>query len=290
MNQNKTPAGYQAASLILGCSRLGSALTPLDRRQCLDLLHLAHDLGVRDFDTANIYGQGDSERFIGEAFRGRRSQVRIASKAGQRLSPAQRALALFKRPVRFLASRRQGMRTAVAHQRAGAMRFDFDAASIGRSLESSLRRLGTEYLDIFYLHSPPVATLNDDVLRRKLEELKAQGKFVKLGVSCDDSALAAVACDWVPADVVQFDVSDLPGGDMPGTLAKASAHGKTLLLRGTVRHGRPAAGSEHDLAALLIDRNIGGFVVGTTDKEHLRTNVEMIRWLQDLHRVQKVAA
>jgi aryl-alcohol dehydrogenase-like predicted oxidoreductase len=60
-------------------------------------------LGIRHFDTASVYGQGESERLIGRAVRGCRGEVCIATKAGQRLTVAQAVAARFKTPLRWLA-------------------------------------------------------------------------------------------------------------------------------------------------------------------------------------------
>jgi len=260
--------------LVLGCARLGSALTPLNREQCLALLHEAHALGVHHFDTASVYGQGDSERYIGEAFRGRRDEVRLSSKAGQRLSPLQSAMAHLKVPVRMLAGRRGGVRAAVARQRAGGLRYCFEPEFIARSIEDSLRRLQTDHLDIFYLHSPPSVALRDEQLMRCIERLRADGKFRLFGVSCDELALAREALPLPQVQVVQFEFdASAASADI---LATAQRLGKTALVRGLMRHaGEPEF--EHALRDVRALPALGGVIVGTTNAQHLRANVAAFR-------------
>jgi aryl-alcohol dehydrogenase-like predicted oxidoreductase len=91
--------GITTSSLALGCARLGSVMTPLGPRESLVLLQRALSLGIRHFDTASVYGQGESERLIGRAVRGCRGEVCIATKAGQRLTVAQAVAARFKIPL-----------------------------------------------------------------------------------------------------------------------------------------------------------------------------------------------
>ena len=73
------PMPIAPPTLVLGCSRLGSALTPLNRRESAALIDEAFALGVRHFDTASIYGQGDSERYLGQTLQGRRHRVSLSS-------------------------------------------------------------------------------------------------------------------------------------------------------------------------------------------------------------------
>ncbi len=278
MNLTLGTTGITTSALALGCARIGSALTPLSRRQCVALIEEAFDLGIRHFDTASIYGQGDSERFIGEALEGRRSQVCLSTKAGQRLTGRQALLAHFKGPIRFLAAHRRGLRSQVADQRARGVARCFEPDAIERSLDDSLKRLRVDHVDIFYLHSPDMAVLQDHALLDRIGRMRDKGKFRAFGVSCDELAVAWAAADVVAVQVVQFAFdSKASSRDLLDLLAK---RGKQAVLRGFASgaSGVSGTGSHEDVLAQQLRHSLGlpalgGLIVGTTNPVHLRENV-----------------
>uniref|UniRef100_UPI00097C3D05 aldo/keto reductase n=1 Tax=Pelomonas sp. KK5 TaxID=1855730 RepID=UPI00097C3D05 len=257
--------------LVLGCSRLGSALTPMDRRAGLAFIDEAFALGIRHFDTASIYGQGDSERWLGQALRGRRELVSLASKAGQRLTAKQALMARAKPLVRWLAARRPGLRAQVGTQRAAGVPRCFEPDIIERSLHASLRRLGTDHLDLFYLHSPAPEVLDDDALLLRIEQLRAAGLFRRFGVSCDDAAQLQRALGCPLAQVVQFDIADAE--DLPALLAVLALQGRQAVLRGFTAGGAGGEILARRLVAAMGRAAVGGVIVGTTRSTHLRDNV-----------------
>jgi aryl-alcohol dehydrogenase-like predicted oxidoreductase len=271
--------GLVTSPLVLGCARLGSTLTPLSRQESLNLLHEALDLGIRHFDTASIYGQGDSERYLGAAFQSRRSEICIATKAGQRLSPWQAAAAKFKGPIRFLSRYRAGVRSTVARRRAEGVDTCFEPAYLLRSLEESLRRLKTDYVDLFYLHSPGTAALHDEELSRLAEQLRRDGKIRCFGVSCDQPAVALAAAQVPEVRVVQFDLDD--SLSTSAILATADRNGKAALVRGVARRVAGEGGGEEELGrafrAALNHPAVAGIIVGTTDIGHLRSNARAFK-------------
>lgn len=268
-------SGAACAALALGCSRLGSALTPLNRKQCVALIDEAFSLGVRHFDTASIYGQGDSERYIGEALAARRSQVYIASKAGQRLTSKQALVSVFKRPIRWMASQRQGVRVHVAEQRQRGVPRCFEPDYIERSLQESLRRLRTDHLDIFYLHSPDVSVLDDEPLMERIGKMREQGLFRMFGVSCDDDAVAWRASSHPLVEVVQFALEDRSVAR--SLLDALSRQGKQAIVRGLMQPGASGLISGDGLVERFLETMslpaVCGVIVGTTKIQHLRHNV-----------------
>lgn len=127
------------------------AYGPTDDDESIAALRRALELGVNFFDTADFYGFGHSETVIGRAFKEHRKQVIIASKAG------------------FL--------DAEGKQ-------DFSPAHLRRSLEGTLKRLGTDYLDVYQLHSPPVELLTGDPeILGTLDGLRGEGLIRAYGVS-----------------------------------------------------------------------------------------------------------
>ncbi len=135
-----TPA-TEISALGFGCSRLGSVGSGITAHVGIRLLHQAHDLGITLFDTANIYGQGDSERILGRAFRRQREQVVIVTKAGYRFRGVGRLTRLAKPLLRRVAHRMSSVRRTIAGARSSALDQIFEPAYIRRSFEDSLTRL-----------------------------------------------------------------------------------------------------------------------------------------------------
>jgi len=157
------------------------------------LIAAAVDGGINFFDTADMYSQGESESLLGRAFRGRRNQVVIATKAGWRL-PARRLLAARIKPllrplVRRLGLRREKLSAAIR----GEPDQDFTPRYLRTALEASLRRLRTDHVDLFQLHSPPAATVERGEWIGALEDLRREGKLRYYGVSCDTEEAAQAA-------------------------------------------------------------------------------------------------
>jgi aryl-alcohol dehydrogenase-like predicted oxidoreductase len=184
----------------LGCARIGGIFKN-EPREFVELLSAALDAGITFFDTSNIYSQGESETLIGRAFRHRRDEVVIASKAGYVLPSQRRLIARIKpfvRPlIRALGVSRQHLPAAVR----GSLSQDFSPGHLRRSVEDSLRRLHTDRIDLFQLHSPPVDVVELGDWVAALETLKQQGKIRYYGVSCDsvDAAVAALRHSGVSA-------------------------------------------------------------------------------------------
>jgi aryl-alcohol dehydrogenase-like predicted oxidoreductase len=162
-------------------------------------LRRAFDCGITFYDTANVYGDGRSETLIGEVFRGRRDRVVIATKAG--------------RPA-YAASP------------------DYSAAGLQRSLEGSLRRLGTDYVDLLQLHDPPLATLQEGGALATLERLRAEGKVRAIGVSVRSPDDGVHALRDLGLDVLQVNLSLIDQRAREnGLLALAAQHGAGLIAR-----------------------------------------------------------
>src|SRR5579871_6674816 len=147
--------GLQVSEIGFGCARLGGIIAQsASKREPVDALQRAYEQGITFFDTADMYTQGESETLLGRAFAGKRDKVIIASKAGYCL-PSQRKLVarikpLVKPVVRMLGIKRQSLPTGVS----GKLSQDFSADYLTGAIEASLRRLNTDHLDLFQVHSP----------------------------------------------------------------------------------------------------------------------------------------
>src|SRR5262245_23290155 len=145
----------RTSEIGFGCARIGGVFQQTSRSETISLLHRALDQGVTFFDTADMYAQGESERLLGQAFRGQRDRVVIATKFGYTL-PTQKQLVSRVKPLLRPLVRRLRLRPAHVHARlrGGVSQQDFSAAYIRRAVEGSLRRLQCDYIDVYQLHDP----------------------------------------------------------------------------------------------------------------------------------------
>ena len=180
--------GPEVSVLGLGCAAMmGSA----SRRDSLAALHAACDAGINFFDTARSYGYGASEGLLGEFFAGRRDQVVLCTKFGilpaplgwkQRIKPlARTALKLF--PSLRKTVRKQAGDLSTAN--------NFSIAVLRASLETSLRELRTDYVDILLMHAAPISVLAQQDLLGELERLVSEGKVRLAGISAEPDVIAA---------------------------------------------------------------------------------------------------
>ena len=141
-------SGIQVSRLGLGTNNFGWRN---DEESAIAVVNQALELGINFIDTADIYGRGKSEEFIGQAIKGRRSQVIVATKFGYKIG---------KGPNDKGASR----------------------AYIIRSVEASLRRLQTDYIDLYQIHVPDPLTPVAETMRT-LDDLVRSGKVRYIGCS-----------------------------------------------------------------------------------------------------------
>lgn len=179
----------QLARLGFGCVKLGSIATGDSGRGATRLIHAAVDAGVTFFDTADAYGAGNSERILGQGLGSRRANVTIATKAGylfRERSGLERTVRRVAAPV--LGALRAAVRppagaTAGAGSSGGYAAQDFSPAHLRRAVDDSLRRLGTDYIDVFQLHGP--ASVCPDETFELLDELVHVGKIREIGVGLE---------------------------------------------------------------------------------------------------------
>jgi len=187
----------------LGTSRVGSFSNPASPGNSRRLLDTALNAGITVFDTSNIYGQGDSERTIGLAIAGKRDRVFLVTKAGRTFSTKYRLARWLKPFVRpLLASNGKG--AIVTARRADAMSADWRPAHIAASLTGSLRRLRTDHVDGFLLHSPPAEVIRDPQIAASLARLKSDGKVRNFGISCDDRECLEAALEISALSILQL--------------------------------------------------------------------------------------
>jgi D-threo-aldose 1-dehydrogenase len=188
--------------LGLGCASL-MQLPSRRRRQAL--LAEAFEQGIRHFDVARMYGLGAVERELGRFAKGRRDEIGIATKFGIEPSGKVRRLAPLQAPARgllagFPALRERAMRNASALYTPRR----YDAASACASLETSLRELGTDYVDVLFVHDPGAVSLPDmDELVGALEGLREAERIRAWGVSGEAGPVLLLGTGW-PQSIPQL--------------------------------------------------------------------------------------
>ncbi|OYT20436.1 MAG: hypothetical protein CCU26_06325 [Nitrospira sp. UW-LDO-01] len=194
-----------------GIERLGFGLSKLmrvpsrtDRQRLLDSVY---DQGIRHFDVARMYGLGASEKELGKFLRSKRTQVTVATKFGIEPTLATRCLGSLQAPVRWFFTRFPGLKVAASETRQPLYRPKrFNPDSLRTSLDMSLRQLGTDYVDILFLHEPMPGDHIADELSDSLKDLQRQGKIREFGMSSTANSLMTLIGQHPGlTSVLQFD-------------------------------------------------------------------------------------
>jgi aryl-alcohol dehydrogenase-like predicted oxidoreductase len=158
-------------ALGLGCMGMSAHYGPTDERQALATIGRALELGCNFMDTAEFYGPYTNEELVGRALAGRRDRVVLATKFG-----------------------------------VGPEGLDGSLANVRRSIEGSLARLGTDYVDLYYLHRVDPRTPIEETVGA-MAELVAEGKVRHLGLSEASAATLRQAQAVYPIAALQTEFS-----------------------------------------------------------------------------------
>lgn len=261
--------GSRWSALTLGCSRIGSFGNPAPTSQIRRVLDMALENGVTVFDTANIYGQGDSEREIGRMLaRHKGADAYVLTKVGQKFSTKMKLMRPFKPVLKALSRRSSALRSGVVAQRSAVIGKQFDASELLGEINNSRRRLGRDMLDGLMLHSPTAEALADAAMWDVMGNFKATGKVRHIGVSCDDVATLSAALELPGLDVLQvaLDTYRAAGPELIGRIAERKLG---LMLR-EILVLQPGVAVPDALAGVLALPAVTTAIVGTTNPEHLR--------------------
>jgi aryl-alcohol dehydrogenase-like predicted oxidoreductase len=168
--------GPRLPAIGLGCMGMVGWYGERDDVEARATIDRALELGITHLDTAAIYQDGASERFVGDCIRGRRERVFIASKCG------------------------------LVHQDDGRIVADGRPSSIVRSCEESLARLGTDYIDLFYVHRVDRSVPVEESLQAMAALVKA-GKIRYVGLSEASAETLARAHAVHPVTALQSELS-----------------------------------------------------------------------------------
>lgn len=190
-----------------GCSSLSSA----GKKKGLHLLESAFDAGVRHFDVARYYGYGESEGLLGAFAKPRRAEITITTKFGieppRRTNALRLAMQTGRRLVRVVPAARSLLQRRAQGLITGG-RFTVKDAQAG--LETSLRELGTDYIDFFLLHDYSASEKSGDELVAFLTEAIKAGKIRYFGLGTGiENILRALECQPELCSIVQFENSVL---------------------------------------------------------------------------------
>lgn len=165
--------GWQVSEIGFGAWGIGGgAWGGADDTESMAALHAALDAGITFFDTADVYGDGRSERLISRLRRERSEPFRVATKAGRRLSP---------------------------HVAAG-----YTAENIAAFVDRSLANLDVERIDLLQLHCPPTEVYYRPEMFEALDDLMAAGKIAFYGVSVEKVEEALKAIEYPNVQSVQI--------------------------------------------------------------------------------------
>ena len=249
---------HEYCALGFGCASLGSRV---GRAAGLRALAAAYERGVRWFDLAPSYGDGLAEEVFGEFAATRRNQLTICTKVGiapPSLSPLKRSA---KPIARAILRAMPGLRRTVAGART-VTRLDLTSAVVKQSLESSLKALRTDYVDVLALHDPEAAKIPDEVTRA-LEDCVASGKARTIGLTGSPDSIKGLKKAHnslfrhlqMPADPISRAAEWLIVQERPGSFALHSL--------GAASERTCAAVGRSDLAATTVAAE--GFK-GNTDR------------------------
>jgi aryl-alcohol dehydrogenase-like predicted oxidoreductase len=180
----------------------GNSYGSVDKDISMKTLEFAYEQGINFFDTADSYGDGQSERIIGDALKHVREKVVYATKVG-----------------------------ALPHT-GRVIPHDFSLTRVNQCLEDSLKRLQSDYIDLYQLHSPPIEVFQNEELLETFTKFKREGKIRAIGISARSPTEALMAITDFGFDCVQvnFNLIDQRAIDC-GLLSECLEKGVSIIAR-----------------------------------------------------------
>ena len=168
--------GWKVSEIGIGCWAIGSEWGDVSPENAKDALFTSLDNGVNFFDTADVYGDGRSEKFIGEILKNTKEKIYVATKAGRRLDP---------------------------HVSEG-----YNLKNIEAFIDRSLLNLGIDTIDLLQLHCPPSDICGKSETYEMMDEIVKKGKIKYYGVSVEkvSEALDAIKFPNVRSIQIIFNI------------------------------------------------------------------------------------
>jgi len=164
--------GWQVSEIGLGCWAIGSEWGDVSKEDANEVLKTSLDNGVNFFDTADVYGDGRSEQFIGELLKSTSEKIYVATKSGRRLNP---------------------------HNSEG-----YNPQNIESFIDRSLKNLGVECIDLLQLHCPPSDVCSTKETYEMMDDIVKKGKILHYGVSVEKVSEALDAIQFPNVKSIQI--------------------------------------------------------------------------------------
>jgi aryl-alcohol dehydrogenase-like predicted oxidoreductase len=251
--------------LGLGCARIGSLSSGVTAEQARATFAAAAAHGVTLFDTAGIYGGGDSERLVGEHARAHPGTY-IMTKIGRRHGLSGRLAHWAKRWARPLLDRRTQRLAAAARQR--GVPCDFSSRSLEAATRAALRRLGRKSVHALLLHSPPARALADPAVAITLAAFKRRGDAEQVGVSCDQIEALRLAAAFDMLDIIQLPIGLYRTARLDGLIDRLIERKVAIVVRGVLRE-RAGVAARDALAAAAALPGVASVIIGVSSPAHL---------------------
>jgi aryl-alcohol dehydrogenase-like predicted oxidoreductase len=232
---------WNVSEIGFGGARIGGLLAQDGgRATSLRTLAAALDAGINFYDTADMYSQGESEILIGNAFRKARDKVLIATKGGYCI-PAGKKIIQFVKPfakpiIRALKIRRMPAASGIG----GSIPQNFSPGYIRNAAEASLRRLRSDYIDLYQMHSPSREVLRSSQFEDTLGELgklKSEGKIRQYGIALDSVHDAPHCFDLQGISSLQLPFGILDMEALDGVFEETSKRQLGIIARGCFAGG-----------------------------------------------------
>ncbi|MBN1802923.1 MAG: aldo/keto reductase [Candidatus Lokiarchaeota archaeon] len=255
--------GIRTSSLGMGCWAIGGVLLDLQGKQSgygtvndeesIKAIHRAIDLGINFFDTADVYGAGHGERILGKAIKGHRDDLVVSTKFGN----------VFNEEKKVITGE------------------NYSSKYIRTACEASLKRLNTDYIDLYHLHSWSVLKSSLKPIIATLDDLKEEGMIKAYGWSTDLHDLAKYFVENSKAASIQHELNVLHDTKELIDICEeydVSSINRTVLAMGLLT-GKYTAGSsipENDVRGPHSPEWLKYFKQGRPDFEWLK-KLEMIK-------------
>ena len=178
----------------------GNSYGHADDKESIEALDLAFENGVTFYDTADLYGNGHSEEIIGKTFKQKREKIIIASKGGTLPHTG------FKMPQ------------------------DFSFAYLTNALEKSLKKIRTDYIDLYQLHSPQLEDIEKNNTIDTLEKFKQAGKIKEYGISVRSPQDGLIAIEKYNFPIIQVNYNMIDQRAREINLFEAAKRNQTGLI------------------------------------------------------------
>ncbi|MFD0751769.1 aldo/keto reductase [Mucilaginibacter calamicampi] len=242
-------------------------------------LYCALDAGVNHLDLARSYGYGEAEKFAGKLIKGMRHDLVLASKFGIVANWKANLIAPVKPLVRYalgkvkksnpVPSKPTGQETGVTIANRFLERVPITADEMRKSLDKTLKALGTDYLDCLFIHEPLEILLNVNELIAEADLLKQQGKIRALGLACMRTQMPLHTGYLNKFDLLQFDNS--PGA--PGYGKAAAERGSSSnVIFSPMRGGSEQITPADKLKQLYTDFSNSVVVCSMFNTDHIAAN------------------